>query len=209
MFPSTTAAPSTYSPPASSMSGASGGKPDERLPRRRPSAAGTCGPWQSVPTGFSSAKKCSTIRLTSGSTRMNSGALPPGITIAAYSEGSTSAKATSTGQLRPGFSTYVSKSGSKSWTTSLIGRVVGAETYGSWPASESRYLMYIVSRSSAASPARISTFAIARSLRSLARILRRGVLLDGDGLRQVPRLIDVQTAKPRDAVREQLERQDR
>ena len=97
---------------------ASGGKPDERLPRSSPSAAGTCGPWQSVPTGFSSAKKCSTIRLTSGSTRMNSGALPPGITIAAYSEGSTSAKATSTGQLRPGFSTYVSKSASKSWTTS-------------------------------------------------------------------------------------------
>ena len=31
------------------MSGASGGKPDERRPRRRPSAAGTCGPWQSVP----------------------------------------------------------------------------------------------------------------------------------------------------------------
>ncbi len=62
MFPSTTAAPSTYSPPASSMSGASGPKPDERRPRRRPSAAGTCGPWQSVPTGLSSAKKCSTIR---------------------------------------------------------------------------------------------------------------------------------------------------
>ena len=54
MFPSTTAAPSTYSPPAISMSGASGPKPELRRPRRRPSAAGTWGPWQSVPTGFSS-----------------------------------------------------------------------------------------------------------------------------------------------------------
>ena len=102
MFPSTTAAPSTYSPPASSMSGASGPKPDERRPRRSPSAAGTCGPWQSVPTGLSSSKKCSTIRRTSGSTRMNSGARPPGITTAAKLAGSTSANATSTGHVRPG-----------------------------------------------------------------------------------------------------------
>ena len=34
-------------------------------------------------------------------------------------------------------------------------------------------------------------------------------LLDGDGLRQVPRLVDVQPAQPRDAIREELERQDR
>ena len=64
---------------------------------------------------------------------MYSGARPPGITTAANSDGSTSANARSTGQARPGFSTYVSKSGSKSWTTSLIGRVVGAVTYGSCP----------------------------------------------------------------------------
>ena len=78
MEPSTTAAPSTYSPPASSMSGASAGKPEERRPRSSPSAAGTCGPWQSVPTGLSSAKKCSTMRRTSGSTLMYSGARPAG-----------------------------------------------------------------------------------------------------------------------------------
>jgi len=100
--------------------------------------------------------------------RMNSGALPPGITSAAKPPGSTSANAMSTGQVRPGFSTYVSKSGSKSWTTSLIGLVVGAATCGSWPASTSRYLMNIVSRSSAASPARISTFAIVPSLSAVA-----------------------------------------
>jgi hypothetical protein len=42
----------------------------------------------------------------------------------------------------------------------LMGRVVGAATYGSCPASTSRYFTNIVSRSSAASPARISTFAM-------------------------------------------------
>ena len=42
----------------------------------------SCGPWQTVPTGRSLAKKCSTMRRTSGSVRMYSGARPPGITRA-------------------------------------------------------------------------------------------------------------------------------
>src|SRR5215475_10586581 len=51
---------------------------------------------------------------------------------------------------------------------------------------------------------------VLRGLAAQARASRSvspmpGVLLDRDGLRQISRLVDVQTAQPRDAVGEQLE----
>ena len=52
------------------------------------------------------------------------------------------------------------------------------------------------------------SFAGPRTVTSLERV-ERPALLDGDGLRQVARLVDVQPLQPRDPVREQLERQDR
>ena len=66
MFPSTTSGASTTVAPAFSMSPVSGGNAAVVRPRRRPYTAGTCGPWQIVPTGRSFSKKYSVIRRTSG-----------------------------------------------------------------------------------------------------------------------------------------------
>src|SRR5262245_28506390 len=87
--------------------------------------------------------------------------------------------------------------------------MVGAETYGSCPASRSRYFTYIVSRSSAESPARISTFAMRSIVDAEQTACCRPRLLDGDGLGEVPRLIDVQPAETGDPICEELQREDR
>ena len=161
MFPSTTAAPSTYSPPAISMSGASGPKPALRRPRRSPSAAGTWGPWQSVPTGFSSAKKCSTMRR---DVRVD----PDELGGAAAGDHERRVRV----RIDVGEGDV---DGARPPRTLDVGVPAGLEVVddeldrarrrrrecGSYPASARRYLTNIVSRSSAASPARISTFDIA------------------------------------------------
>ena len=99
IWPSTTAALSTYSAPAAVTSGASAGYAAVRRPVSVPAAASTCGAWHSWATGWSVPMKWRTIRCTSGSLRMYSGARPPGMTSATYCAGSTSANATSAGQV--------------------------------------------------------------------------------------------------------------
>lgn len=81
-WPSTTAAPSTNSPPAAAMSGASAGYAEDRRPCRVPAAASSSGPWHSAATGMSRVMKCRTMRWASRSLRMYSGARPPGTTAA-------------------------------------------------------------------------------------------------------------------------------
>jgi transcriptional regulator with XRE-family HTH domain len=101
-------------------------EPALRRPVSVPAAARASGPWQMCAVGLSASAKCRRIRWTSGSLRMYSGARPPGTTTAAYSDGSTSANATSAGQLCPGFSVYVSKPSTKSCTTNCSCFFVGA-----------------------------------------------------------------------------------
>lgn len=77
-LPSTTSGASMTVAPAFSMSPVMGGKHAVFRPFSSPYTAGTCAPWHTSAIGRLRAKKCSVMRLTSASTRIHSGARPPG-----------------------------------------------------------------------------------------------------------------------------------